>query len=125
MAWLSGDTEEPLPPGASDALAPPEPAVRREMLRLQLEAELSERTAEVESIVSDQAVSAAEAGDAATAQADVQAVEDADAATDALVESPEELQVGHGRAEVAPGEGDALGDTGAPTQQPSEPAAGS
>jgi hypothetical protein len=105
LAWLSGDTEEPVDTGNRDALAPPDPAVRREILRLQMEAELTSLSAEAGSIASDEAVEAAEEGDQAAAQAAIQAVRDADAATDALVESPEELQVaGTGPAEEGKGE---------------------
>jgi hypothetical protein len=101
LAWLSGDTPEAPAPGDRDALAPPDAAVRREMLRLQMEAELSARSADAEAIVSDQAVEAADEGDQAAAEAAVKAVRDADAATDELIESPEELQVaGSGPAEV-------------------------
>ncbi len=105
IAWLSGDTEEPAPVGNRDALAPPDAAVRREMLRLQMEAELSAMSAEAESIASDEAVDAVERGDQAAAEAAVEAVKEADATTDALVESPEELQVaGEGPAEAGRGE---------------------
>jgi hypothetical protein len=113
LAWLSGETEEPVDAGNRDALAPPEPAVRREMLRLQMEAELTSLSAEAEAMASDAAVEAADAGDQAAAQAAVQAVRDTDAATDALVESPEELQVAdEGPAEA--GEGEEAAATGSP-----------
>jgi hypothetical protein len=105
LAWLSGETPEAPAPGDRDALAPPDAAVRREMLRLQKEAELSAKSAEVEAIVSDEAVEAAEEGDQAAADAAVKAVRDADATTDELVESPEELQVaGSGPAEAGQAE---------------------
>ncbi len=101
LAWLSGDAEEPTQTANRDALAPPDPAVRREMLRLQMEAELSSLSAEAESIATDEAVEAADEGDQAAATEAIDAVRDADAATDELVESPEELQVaGSGPAEA-------------------------
>ena len=123
LAWLSGDTEEPGPVGNRDALAPPDPAVRREMLRLQMEAELTSLSAEAEAIAADEAVEAAAEGDQAGAQSAIQAVRDADAATDALVESPEDLQVARtGPAEAGMGEGDEAGaSVPAP---PAPPAAG-
>ncbi|HYM82621.1 MAG TPA: hypothetical protein VEY67_00525 [Candidatus Dormibacteraeota bacterium] len=101
LAWLSGDTEEAAQPGDRGALAPPEPAVRREMLRLEMEAELASLSAEAESIATDEALEAADEGDQPRADADIKAAMDADAATDALVESPEELQAASdGPAEV-------------------------
>ena len=55
FSWLSGDygEEEPAPPGA---IAPPDAAVRREMLRLQVQADLADRQAEADSIIADAAV---------------------------------------------------------------------
>ena len=55
FSWLSGDygEEAPAPPGA---IAPPDAAVRREMLRLQVQADLADRQAEADSIIADAAV---------------------------------------------------------------------
>jgi hypothetical protein len=43
-------------PGSPTALAPPPPDVRREMLRMEIAAELSNLTAEVDSITADEAI---------------------------------------------------------------------
>jgi hypothetical protein len=63
LSWISGEYDEggetPAPPGS---LAPPPPAVRREMLRLELEAEVANLQAETESIVSEAEVEAREEG---------------------------------------------------------------
>jgi hypothetical protein len=63
LSWISGEYDEggdaPAPPGS---LAPPPPAVRREMLRLELEAEVASLQAETEAIVSEAEVEAREEG---------------------------------------------------------------
>lgn len=94
MAWLTGsDIDEAAEATASpEALAPPPPEVRLEMLRLETEAELARKSAEVESMVADAAIEAQDAGDEVAAREAVHAVLEADERTDALVESPEELQ---------------------------------
>jgi hypothetical protein len=56
MSWISGDYEaddEPAPPGS---LAPPPPDVRREMLRLELEAQVANLQAEAGALAADEAV---------------------------------------------------------------------
>lgn len=55
FSWLSGDYGEEAP-APSGAIAPPDAAVRREMLRLQVQAELADRQAEADSIIADAAV---------------------------------------------------------------------
>src|SRR5690349_12666260 len=64
MSWISGDYEgdesgEAAPPGS---LAPPPEAVRGEMLRLELEAQVANAQAEVEAMAADAAVEAATSG---------------------------------------------------------------
>lgn len=62
MSWISGeypDEEKPAPPGS---LAPPSADVRREMLRLELEAEVANLQAEAGAIAAEQAVEAVDAG---------------------------------------------------------------
>lgn len=57
MSWISGeyedDGDEPAPPGS---LSPPPPEVRREILRLELEAQVANAQAEVEAMAADAAV---------------------------------------------------------------------
>lgn len=59
LAWISGDsTVQPRQPAATpDAFVPPSAEVVREMLRLELDAELTNRTAEVEAIRAEAALS--------------------------------------------------------------------
>ena len=64
MSWISGEyieEEKPAPPGS---LTPPPPDVRREMLRLELEAQVANLQAEAGAIAAEQAVEAVEAGEA-------------------------------------------------------------
>jgi hypothetical protein len=59
LSWLSGDYVEDTTPtdgGTHGAIAPPDPAVKREILRLEIEAELADRQAEADSIMADAAV---------------------------------------------------------------------
>jgi hypothetical protein len=85
MSWISGEYPEedkPAPPGA---LSPPPLEVRREMLRLELEAEVANLQAEAGAIAAEEAVEAVDAGEspeaaAAGAAATVAAVNDAAAA---------------------------------------------
>ena len=59
LSWLSGDYVEDSTPrddGTLAAIAPPDPAVKREILRLEIEAELADRQAEADSIMADAAV---------------------------------------------------------------------
>jgi hypothetical protein len=64
MSWLSGEypeEDEPAPPGS---LEPPSADVRREMLRLELEAQVANLQAEAEAMAAEQAVDAVDAGTA-------------------------------------------------------------
>jgi hypothetical protein len=59
LSWLSGDYVEdstPADTATHGAIAPPDPAVKREILRLEIEAELADRQAEADSIMADAAV---------------------------------------------------------------------
>ena len=84
MGWISGDTDDGDAAAASPgSLAPPPAEVRREMLRLSLEAQVANAQAEVESMAADEAIEtgrslaapaatvadAADAGDGADADA--------------------------------------------------------
>ncbi|MEP6638054.1 MAG: hypothetical protein ABJC39_01780 [Chloroflexota bacterium] len=58
LSWISGDYPDEDAPIASDsvALAPPEPEVQREILRLQLEADVANLQAEADSLLSEAVV---------------------------------------------------------------------
>jgi hypothetical protein len=57
LAWISGDYPEDIPSHAEvQAIAPPDLDVRREILRLELEAEVANLQAEAEAIRADAAV---------------------------------------------------------------------
>ena len=57
MGWISGDTDDGDAAAASPgSLAPPPVEVRREMLRLSLEAQVANAQAEVESMAADEAI---------------------------------------------------------------------
>jgi hypothetical protein len=83
LSWISGDYEadDAASRAAPGSLAPPPAAVRREMLRLELEAQVANAQAEVESMAADAAIE----GDAAVGVADSSEATDA-AATDAGTE---------------------------------------
>ena len=68
LSWISGDYPDDTPSATeAGALAPPDLDVRREMLRLELEAEVANLQAEAESIVAEHEVEAREEGLEATA----------------------------------------------------------
>jgi hypothetical protein len=57
LSWLSGEyVEETAAPAEPQAIAPPDLEVRREILRLELEAEIADKQAEADSIMADAAV---------------------------------------------------------------------
>jgi len=74
MSWISGEypeDEAPAPPGSLD---PPSADVRREMLRLELEAQVANLQAEAGAMAAEQAVDAVDAGASPeVAKADAQA----------------------------------------------------
>ncbi len=89
LGWISGeyDDEKPGTRAAPGSLAPPPADVRREMLRLELEAQVANAQAEVESMVADAAVEegrslAAPDADAADPDATEAEAESLDAAAD-------------------------------------------
>lgn len=54
LSWLGGDsTDQPVAPVEMQAIAPPDADVQREILRLELEAHISNLQAEADSIMSD------------------------------------------------------------------------
>ena len=57
LSWLSGEyVDEGDVPTQPEAIAPPDLAVRREILRLEIEAEIADKQAEADSIMADAAV---------------------------------------------------------------------
>jgi hypothetical protein len=118
MSWLSGEypeEDEPAPPGS---LEPPSPDVRREMLRLELEAQVANLQAEAEAMAAEQAVDAVDAGtapevaaaDAAAALAAADAVIAAAAPSETADESDETAD---SPATATPPEPDAATDAAA------------
>ncbi len=92
LGWISGDYDDEASgtTAAPGSLAPPPADVRREMLRLELEAQVANAQAEVESMAADVAVErgrrvAPPAADAAASDA-----EDAEDAEDAATDGTEE-----------------------------------
>jgi hypothetical protein len=108
MSWITGDDgtsmEAPAAPGSLD---PPPPEVRREMLRLQLEAEAAELAAEASTLAAD----AREAGDEEGEQVLEAAAEDAAELRTVLASEPDtEARV--------PGEGGDVGVAGDAARDP-------
>jgi hypothetical protein len=71
LRWISGEYEEEkadAPPVAPESLAPPPIDVQREMLRLELAAEVANLEAEADAIVAEAEVEAREAGQLSGAQ---------------------------------------------------------
>ena len=57
LSWISGEyVDDGEAPSQPDAIAPPDLAVRREILRLEIEAEIADKQAEADSIMADAAV---------------------------------------------------------------------
>lgn len=84
VSWISGDYPEEEAHAPEGSLAPPPPEVQREMLRLELEAQVANLQAEASALAAEQAVEAVEAGQspeqaAAGAAATVAAVSEATA----------------------------------------------
>jgi hypothetical protein len=81
MSWISGeydeDTEVPAPPGS---LSPPPPEVRREMLRLELEAQVANLQAEAGAMAAEAAVESGMPIDLAPAEPEMAAAPAVDAA---------------------------------------------
>lgn len=87
MSWISGEYDEDAgaqaPPGS---LSPPPAAVRREMLRLELEAQVANAQAEVEAMAADAALETGAPLDLSGMASDDDAIEDGAADTAAAVE---------------------------------------
>ena len=105
MSWLSGEypeEDEPAPPGS---LEPPSADVRREMLRLELEAEVANLQAEADALIAEAAVEGrgpdASPEDAAAAAQVVEELETVSAELDRVDEEIDEMPATDGDA--APG----------------------
>jgi hypothetical protein len=85
LSWISGEySEEAAAVADSQAIAPPDPEVQREIRRLQLEAEIANLTAEVQARRVEAVADVIDEGDPALAEAAVAALEAAEA-QDAVV----------------------------------------
>ena len=82
LSWLSGEyVEETTTPAEPQAIAPPDLEVRREILRLELEAEIADKQAEADSILADAAVEGRPVPVLEPAEGDADAAEDVIAAS--------------------------------------------
>lgn len=102
MSWISGEyPDEGGSPAEAGALAPPDLAVRREILRLELEAEVANLQAEADALLAEAKVESHAPGvspeDAAAAEQVVHEIEAVSAGLDAL---DEELDEGLGETEA-------------------------
>ena len=86
LQWISGEPgdEVTAPPIRPGSLAPPPDEVRREIRRLELEAHLTNLSAEASAIAADDALEARAANDAAGAAAALKVASDARAVSEAL-----------------------------------------
>ena len=83
LAWLNSEH--------SKAIAPPDDAVRREILRLELEAEVANLQAEADALAADAALEAQPEGPAAAGAAEAEAAENgADEAADEAADAADE-----------------------------------
>lgn len=101
LRWISGEPSDevtaPVPPPGS--LAPPPSDVQREIRRLEIEAQLTNLSAEASAIAADHALEAREAHDDAGAAAALQVARDARAVSEAIDRADAEA----GEAEPADG----------------------
>jgi len=119
LSWISGETDDELAGIQPDSLAPPPPDVQREMLRLELAAQVADLQGEASTVIAEAEVEAREAGwrpgdpgspaDADDAEVDVELDADAGAA-DA------------GAADVDDGPDSGAPDVDAPAEAPPPPA---
>lgn len=119
MSWISGEyPDEGGSPAEAGALAPPDLAVRREILRLELEAEVANLQAEADALLAEAKVEGHAPGvspeHAAAAEQIVHEIEAVSAGLDALDEELDE-GLGETAAEAGPTTGapDATGAPGA------------
>ena len=63
LSWMSGETADDDPSASPpDSLAPPPPEVQREMLRLELQAEVADLEGEASTVIAEAEIEAREAG---------------------------------------------------------------
>jgi hypothetical protein len=89
LSWISGEyPDEAGVPADAGALAPPDPSVRREILRLELEAEVANLQAEADALIAEATVEGRGPGvspeDAAAAETVVHEIETVSAGLDAV-----------------------------------------
>jgi hypothetical protein len=88
LSWISGEyAEEEATEALSQAIAPPDPEVKREIRRLEIEAEVANLTAEVQARRVEAVADVIDEGDPDEAQAAVAALEAVEADDDAEVEA--------------------------------------
>ena len=99
LSWISGEyPDEPGTVADAGALAPPDMAVRREILRLELEAEVANLQAEADALIAEATVEGHAPGvsaeDAAAAEAVVEKIEEVSHELDAVDEELEAEDLG-------------------------------
>lgn len=104
LSWISGEyPDQPTTDADSGALAPPDPEVRREILRLELEAEVANLQAEADALRADATVEGrlpeASPEDAAAAEEVIAEIDAVSAELDALDKTLDDAALG---AESAP-----------------------
>ncbi len=88
LSWISGEyAEEEATEALSQAIAPPDPEVKREIRRLEIEAEVANLTAEVQARRVEAVADVIDEGDPEEAQAAVAALEAVEADDEAEVEA--------------------------------------
>jgi hypothetical protein len=134
LSWISGEyADESTTEAEAQAIAPPDPAVQREIRRLQLEAEIANLTAEVQARRVEAVVDVIDEGDPAAASAAVAALETVEAQDAEEIEAVrtgveidvEDTPVGDGadgaHAAAAAADGTA-GDASATAEEPAKTA---
>jgi hypothetical protein len=112
LSWISGEyPDEAGDPADAGALAPPDIAVRREILRLELEAEVANLQAEADALIAEATVEGHAPGtspeDAAAANAVVEEIESVSAELDVVDDELEAAPVATQTATPAPAEDEA------------------
>jgi hypothetical protein len=127
LSWISGEYPDEAPSVAdAGALAPPEPAVRREIFRLELEAEVANLQAEADALLAEATVEGHAPGvsaeDAAAAEAIVEQIEGVSAELEHVDEELGESELDAG-IKAAASHNAAIGNAAPPAAPESSPAA--